>query len=45
MEFVKEKVRVDDEIFLDVEYRWEIFGDRVDVVIRYSDSQTETSSF
>ena len=45
MEFVKENVRVDDKTFMDVEYRWEVFGDRVDVIIRYSDSQTETSSF
>lgn len=45
MEFVKEKVRVDEDVYIDVEYRWTIDGDRVNIYIRYDDEHMDTLSF
>ncbi len=45
MEFAKEKVRVEEEVYIDVEYRWSIDGDKVNIYIRYEEGRMEMISF
>lgn len=45
MEFTKEKIRVDDEDYIDVEYCWVVEGDRVNIYLRYEDGRMDTISF
>jgi len=45
MEFTKEKIRVDDDAYIDVEYRWVVEGDRVNIYLRYEDGRMDTISF
>ena len=45
MDFTKESIRVDDEVYIDVEYCWVVEGDKVDIYLRYEDGRMDTISF
>ena len=44
MEFRKENIRVGDDDYIDVEYRWSMEGGKVNIYVRYEDGQMHTMS-
>ena len=44
-EFTKENIRVGDDVYIDVEYCWNVDGERVNIYLRYEDGRMETFSF
>ncbi len=37
MEFTKVNIRVDDDVYIDVEYCWSVDGEKVNIYMRYED--------
>jgi len=45
VEFTKLMVKIDDDIYIEVEYRWSMDGDKADIYIRYVDGHMDSRSF
>ena len=44
-ETIEERVRVGEDVFINIKYHWESHGDQVDIFINYEDGHVDSTSF